>query len=902
MKREVVAILLAALVFSVMQAVAPCQDSQLRVPARPKLEDLKVAGALRSKYLKQVPRTVAAEVPQANLAVFRKVIRPLLSQACVQCHGPEAQEGNIRIDTLDPDLLHGDDVDWWLEILAVLSNGEMPPDDEAELTDVDRTRLIDWLSQEIQVASTVRRATGGYSSFRRMTRYEYKYALQDILGVPWDFANDLPPEANSEDGFQNSSELLHMSVEQIETYRRIARKALDRATVSGEQPPVLYWGVSMRQAAELEWPKQAEQLDKIREKFKDDPLKQNEELDRLTASFRNPHHNTYYRELSSGRTARSSWAYYGAKYAFEPTDTRLEIPDTLDTVAVIPQGRNQNLIVELGDRVPDEGIMRVRVRASRASGDDGQIPSMRLEFGWRASNEGRAVIQVSTADTPITAGLDAPQIYQWDFPLGDIYPRNSVRGKSKMGDLPSPSEYIRLVNSSVSHGDIQLDYVEVSTPAHDQWPPKSHAGIFINSNNRDDETAYARKCLTAFMTRAWRRTVTAEEVDRKIELYHAMRPECESLEEAVVEVLATVLSSPNFLYLVRTGAEGDSVEHGQAQHVAGHELATRLSMFLWCSVPDAELLQLASGGQLNDPKILVSQVRRMLADDRSQRFSKHFVRQWLDMQLLDFLDIDRKVHPYFDPSLKHAMQHEPVAFFHEVLQHDDSVLDFVHADYTMANERLAVHYGFSDVAGNHFRRVKLNANHRRGGLLTQAGLLTMNSDGTDSHPLKRGIWLLESLLNDPPPAPPPAVPEIDLADPDIAKMTLKQRIEDHRNHPACMSCHSKIDPWGIAFENFDATGRWRNQIKGKPVDAVSRLFNNQKLDGMEGLKRYLLENRQDQFVRGMVHKLATYALGRPLTYADHSSVDTITANVRSQGDGLSTMVQCVVTSELFRSR
>ena len=148
-----------------------------------------------------------------------------------------------------------------------------------------------------------------------MTRYEYKYALQDILGVPWDFANDLPPEANSEDGFQNSSELLHMSVEQIETYRRIARKALDRATVSGEQPPVLYWGVSMRQAAELEWPKQAEQLDKIREKFKDDPLKQNEELDRLTASFRNPHHNTYYRELSNVQFARS---IYNSKFFSVP--------------------------------------------------------------------------------------------------------------------------------------------------------------------------------------------------------------------------------------------------------------------------------------------------------------------------------------------------------------------------------------------------------------------------------------------------------------------------------------------------------------------------------------------------------------------------------------------------------
>ena len=292
----------------------------------------------------------------------------------------------------------------------------------------------------------------------------------------------------------------------------------------------------------------------------------------------------------------------------------------------------------------------------------------------------------------------------------------------------------------------------------------------------------------------------------------------------------------------------------------------------------------------------------MLRDARSRRFSEHFVRQWLGMQLLDFLRVDRKAHPYFDPSLKEAMQEEPVAFFHEVLQEDSSVLDFLHADYTMANERLARHYGLKNVFGNHFRRVKLDSQHRRGGLLTQAGLLAMNSDGADSHPLKRGIWMLERLLNDPPPPPPPAVPEIDLADPEIAKLTLKQRIANHRNQAACMSCHAKIDPWGIAFENFDAVGGWRTQIKGKPVDATSLLFNKQKLEGMHGLKRFLLENRQDQFARAIVHKATTYALGRPLTFGDRASIDQITAELRQQGDGLATMVTLIATSDLFQSK
>ncbi len=209
--------------------------------------------------------------------------------------------------------------------------------------------------------------------------------------------------------------------------------------------------------------------------------------------------------------------------------------------------------------------------------------------------------------------------------------------------------------------------------------------------------------------------------------------------------------------------------------------------------------------------------------------------------------------------------------------------------------------GSNGVYGNHFRRVQLDGNFQRGGLLTQAGLLAMNSDWPDSHPLKRAIWLLERLLDDPPPPPPPAVPQIDLADPEIAKMTLKERIENHRNQAACKSCHTKIDPWGIAFENYDALGQWRDEIRGKPVDASSELFNHQTLDGMDGLKRYLLETRQDQFVQAMVQKLATYALGRPLGFEDRAGIDSITAQVRREGDGLKTMIQAIVKSDLFQS-
>ena len=352
-----------------------------------------------------------------------------------------------------------------------------------------------------------------------------------------------------------------------------------------------------------------------------------------------------------------------------------------------------------------------------------------------------------------------PQFYQWEIPLSEIYPRNPVRKTVELGTpkRTNPSEYIRLQNTSRSpSADVQFDYVEVSAPVYEQWPPASHTGIFIESENSDDENAYAREIVSHFMRRAWRRSVTDAEVDRKMEFFARIRPECEDFQQAVIESLATVLSSPRFMYLVQSDRSPDGADRALDEF----ELATRLSMFLWCSTPDDELLDLAANGRLAEEDELVRQTKRMLADPRHERFSNHFVRQWLDMELLDYLSVDRSTYPQFDSNLKEAMQQEPIAFFEEVLQNNRSVMDFIHADYALVNGRLAQHYGISGVNGQGFQKVSLKPDGNRGGLLTMAGLLAMNSDGKDSNPLKRGIWLLESILNDPPPPPPPAVPRL----------------------------------------------------------------------------------------------------------------------------------------------
>ena len=430
-------------------------------------DELKKKGAESSRFLtdQETSRPVLGQA--VDLELFHNQIKPILIRACADCHGADTQEGNVRIDTLDPDLVRSKDVDWWLEVFAVLSNGEMPPPDEGDLEDADRSKVIDWLSSSIQVASAIRRSRQDHSSFRRMTRYESNYALQDLLGVPWDFARDLPPEAHSEDGFQNSSELLHMTVMQFETYRELARDALRRATPHGERPPALYWGVTMTDLKAIDWAKQEAEINAAVERLKKEEAEEKEAAARLekeaqeagqgeaqeetkqegvgeqeqpkeqeetgeddAEQVKEPERDweaeraaavaklleryktqrprgAYFKELSTGRMVGASWRYAGARHAQAPSKARPELPETFPDIAVLP--RNGRLTIELGDQVPNEGTLRIRIRASRASSEKGpaHVPSLQVLFGWQASNEGRALMTTGE-DIPIRGDQRRP--------------------------------------------------------------------------------------------------------------------------------------------------------------------------------------------------------------------------------------------------------------------------------------------------------------------------------------------------------------------------------------------------------------------------------------------------------------------------------------------------------------
>ncbi len=864
-----------------------------------KLEEAREQGRLKSRYLqtakpneKGPSATESVVVPQANVAFFHEFVGPTLRKSCLACHGPEKSEGRLRIDKLNPDLLTGPDVDRWREVFNALGKSEMPPADEPAyaLADADRGRIVDWLSDELNNASLVRRNQQEHSSFRRLTNYEYSYALQDLLGLQHPVPNKLPPETSPRSGFKNSSDLLQMSAMQFETYREIGWKALRRATVVGERPTAVTYIIDMQV-----------EMDRVLARKKDPAAAPK-------TNAKKPKNQQQLWDRETGETA----AFPGGKTPHRNEAAPDSPPPPSDAALVLP--RSQELKLDLDRFLPDDGTMRVRIRAGRSSMNPNEHASLRLTFSAHTSNNANFAQVITERDVPVTAASDQPQVIDIYISLSDIQ-RNPFRKLTTT--FPRRDEFLHIQNISNAGGPepltVLIDYIEITAPYFDQWPPTSHTKIFPASENKGAEDAYAREVLHRFLRRAWRRPATTAEVDQYMRLFAKYRPSFATTEEALIEVLATALAAPDFLYLTqRSVTETEAKENEQAAapqaavpqaavkdtraRISDFEFASRLALFLWSSVPDDELLTVAEQGTLRKPDVLANQLKRLLADPRAKRFSKHFVEQWL---ALDGLNSVTHIN---DPSLREALQEEPIAYFEEVLSSNRSIVDFLHSDYVVINERLAGHYHIPQVYGPQFRKVPVAATMHRGGLLTCGAVLTMNSDGKDSHPLKRGVWMLERILNDPPPPPPPNVPQVDLTDPEILKMTLKERIINHRDKPACLSCHSRIDPWGIAFENYDALGVFRTQIKNQPVDATAELYNRQKLDGIEGLKRHLLIDRQDQFARAMVHKLTSYALGRPLTFADRVDMDRLTTQVRRQNDGLQDLIRELVESDIFNSK
>jgi len=444
-----------------------------------------------------------------------------------------------------------------------------------------------------------------------------------------------------------------------------------------------------------------------------------------------------------------------------------------------------------------------------------------------------------------------------------------------------------------------IEYMTVSGPfnAAGSGDTPSRQRIFTCRPTRSsEERACATKILSTLARRAYRRPVTDSDMSGLLRFYDEGRKN-NGFEAGVEMGLRAMLASPKFVFRAERDPAG--VPAGSAYALSDLELASRLSFFIWSSIPDEELLALAEARRLREPKTLAKQVERMLADPKSDALVTNFAGQWLHIRNLRSATPDKNDFPNFDHTLRQAFERELDLFVGSIIREKRSVLELLTADYTFVNERLALHYGIPNVFGSHFRRVG-GLDETRRGLLGKGGILLVTSHADRTSPVVRGKWILDNLLGTPPPPPPAEVPA--LPDPPAARpLTMRARMEQHRANPACASCHKLMDPLGLALENFDAVGAWRTEDSGEPVDTSGQLADGTKIDGVNGLREALLR-QPEVLVATVTEKLMTYALGRGLEPKDMPAVRSIVRNAEGDGYRFVSLIDGVVNSPQFRMR
>jgi hypothetical protein len=507
---------------------------------------------------------------------------------------------------------------------------------------------------------------------------------------------------------------------------------------------------------------------------------------------------------------------------------------------------------------------------------------------------------------------DRPTVVEFTEPLE---PDSRIRILAE--GLPATPPQVQQVGAQHYTGPgLVVQWVDVEGPLLESWPPPSHRAVFGELRQErvardryevvsDQPMLDAERLLGDFARRAFRRPVERADIEPFLARVERALAQGERFEQAMRLGLKGILVAPDFLFLRARGPRLDDFE-----------LAARLSYFLWSSMPDEALFQLAATGRLRDPEVLRGQVERLLADPKARAFTDNFTGQWLSLRVIDDTLPDRTLYPEYDDILKTAMLKETKLFFDEVLRQDLPLTNFVHSDFTFLNERLARHYRISGVEGMEMRKVMLPAGSHRGGLLTMGSILKVTANGTTTSPIIRGAWVLERILGTPPPKPPP---DVEAIEPDIrGATTIREQLAKHRNVESCASCHKKIDPPGFALESFDVIGGWRTHYRatGEPrvIDGRRRRYwdgpavepgdvtaDGRRFANIDEYKRILLEN-PDQLARNLAEKLVAYGTGAAPTPTDEAAIEGIVARVRASRHGFKALIQAVVQSDLFQSK
>lgn len=786
------------------------------------------------------------------LAVFDRQLKPVFVDHCVRCHGAQTQEGDFRIDRLSPDMLSGQDADYWHEVLNQINEGAMPPEGEPQLSALELTAITTWLEAELKKAADRRISTGGRQLMRRMSRYEYQYTLQDLLGIALDYSASIPGDLSGEDGMQTNATLLGMSPVLMQSYLEVSEMALDEAIPDGPEKGF------------------------------------NETISKLSVTtVRGQRRKGKGKGNDKGNPVRPS--VIAPSPGFQRTNFAHDLPRK----------------VTFNER-PFVGRFALRIKVKGTAASDGRLPELTAQVGHRASGD---YDPKKVMGRQVVAPTDEPQIVEFignieDFPLGKRNAYYNGSGSHNVTHLSvwlwnttqPRAEYTPATKiDDIDEPLLEVLSVEFEGPLLEGYPSQTAKDLLPESQNRDDEDVYVREVLTKFMRRAYRRDVTDGEVDHAVDSFNGFRELTGDFKAAMRKTLAMLLISPKFIYLVEPSPLTES-----ARRLNAYELATRLSYFLWASMPDDELLALAATGELLNPVVLHEQVDRMRRDSKFQRFVRHFSSQWLGLSAMDHVAVNPRAYPQFSDEIRENLKQETLTFASHVFANDLSCRNFVSSDFAMLNQVVARHYGIEGVYDSHFRPVLLAPDKQRGGVLTQGSVMIIGSDGTESNPIYRGVWLRKRLFADPPPPPPGAPP---LEKKDTSQLSLNEQIELHRDSPACARCHSRIDPWGIAFEGYDATGRLKSERNGAVAfDATSTLPDGETVKGIAELQAYILQHKANELASALVRRMSGYALGRRLEFSDHEMIEDLTSRFIEDDYRPSGLIEGIVTSDAFMTK
>jgi hypothetical protein len=845
--------------------------------------------------------------------------RSFFESYCVECHGEKKQKGKVRLDNISFSVDSLEKAEGWSKVLLSINSGEMPPEDAKQPEKDHKADFLEALSQTMVAARKALTDQGGKITMRRLNRREFQNSIQELLGIKLDVGT-LPPDGGS-DTFDTVGASLFMSPDQFEIYRQLGKKALDLSfKAASAQIPVQ----KARFEAEAETlpavERQVAEFVSIRKRY----TRWTRQVD---AAARLPE-NAKIREEITGKNKDHKEKFYleWAKISGAPSPREFGFPDAID--ANMMNGRWESYVPQAADylTLPKAksgtylGVADLhhrwvslpvprnwpageyKVRACVAAPPDGPVERRFVDF----LTDYPSTQVLSTHQ--VTGTMEKPQILEFTCTVDAESGRRfkfSEKAISGNGDGKGPARDIFrqgfLETRIGPEYAIWIDWVEVEGPFQPAQTAKTVGDVRGQLERFEKKETDSRGFLNTFATKALRgREIAPEFLDKLIAIYNAQTDEGAKPLDALKEALSLLLASPSFLYLAEPAAEG------APRQLTELELATRLAFFLWSSPPDEELIALAKRGELRKPGVLSRQTERLLADERSERFTKSFVAQWLGLARLDFFQFNTRLYRDFDLPTKAASKDEIFETFQALLKNRASLSQLLKSDSVFINGLLAQYYKIPGVVGDEFREVKLPEGSPRGGLLGMAAILAMGSNGEQTSPVERGAWVLRKLLHDPPPPAPANVPQLNrLAG---KPLTTRERIALHQEEPQCAQCHRKIDPIGFGLENFDAAGRWRTEDLRPDVPPTNRLINPAGVfhkgaafrDYFE--LRDLIAAKPERFARGFTEALVEFALGRPFGFSDEDLANEILGRASKKNFQIAEFIHALVDTKTFHTK